>query len=108
MEHPDEFEGLLKSTERVKHDEETIDNTISKRSIQTAREPVANFWYLVVFTATVALSSIQYGFIYSQTAAIISYLQEKLNWNQDETSKWMTLLQTCSIIGIALGSVFGG
>ena len=77
-------------------------------STQTAREPIANMSYLVALTLTVGLSSIQYGFIYSQTGPVISYLQYKLNWDAQQSQRYMTVLQTCSIVGIAIGSVFGG
>ena len=51
-----------------------------------------------------------YGFVMASTGPVIPALKYQLNWGNDSSVVDLnaTILSTSSVVGLALGSIFGG
>ena len=68
-----------------------------------------NHCYMSVFTLVMTLSStLQSGFLLSETNMVGFILAEKLGWNEDGTALYKnTTITTIACLGIAIGSFIG-
>ena len=82
-------------------------NTSGLLETNVTSQPVANFPFLICLTVTMGLSSLNFGVGLAGSGNVAPILAKKFGWG-DETTSNTTLLQTCSILGIAVGSILGG
>jgi len=66
--------------------------------------------YLLLFTLTIGISSAEYGFVMAAPASATKALRYQLHWgdNLSRIDFMSTVLQSSCIVGIALGSIYGG
>lgn len=66
--------------------------------------------YLIGLTLTLGLSSMQFSLALGGTCQAIQFLQYQLNWGNDPDviDFYSTILSTSGIVGISLGSLYGG
>lgn len=64
----------------------------------------------MLFTITIGISSCEYGFVMAAPASASKALRYQLNWgdNPQYIDFQSTVLQSSCIVGIALGSIYGG
>ena len=64
----------------------------------------------MLFTLTLGISSSEYGFVMAAPASASKALRYQLHWgdNPSYIDFMSTVLQSSCIVGIALGSIFGG
>jgi MFS family permease len=67
-----------------------------------------NFKFLIALTTCMSLSSMNFGIGLASNQTVCSILSKKLDWSTSDQTFNTTLIQSCSIIGIGLGSCLGG
>ena len=67
-----------------------------------------NYRYLVGLAITMGLSSMNFGSALGASQSVAPILKYQLGWSDDDLTTKGTILQTCSVAGIAVGSFLGG
>jgi MFS family permease len=67
-------------------------------------------WYLISFTLTLSFSSLQMGFVMSAPAVANKPLRYQLHWGDNVATIefYKSILNAACIVGIGVGSIFGG
>lgn len=71
-------------------------------------ELVPNLSYLNGYTFALGLGAIQTAFAMTGSSQIVGHYQVFFGWTEDETTFWNTVINSVSIVGMILGSLFGG
>ena len=59
-------------------------------------------------TILCGLSSSHFGAAVSATNSAVSAIKYQLDWDPEDVDNYTTIVSSCSIAGIAVGSVIGG
>lgn len=77
---------------------------------KTKRAYKTDLVYLIGLTLTLGLSSMQFSLALGGTGQCVSFLRYQLNWGSDPEALdfYSTILATSGIVGISIGSLYGG
>ena len=69
-----------------------------------------NIKYLIGLTVVMSLSSMQFGIVLATDGNVFKIIKEQLFTDKTDTEKETlnTILQSCSVIGLGIGSLLGG